>query len=106
MANDLFREMVSIARDYFHPFKAENLIRSWCEKCGTNEEEVTIHHLPSIILIIATDNKLYDKLKFHEYLEIMKRFVAFSNQLEEKDIGSIKEFVREQKDMKKKGEIS
>lgn len=101
MANDLFREMVSIARDYLHPFQAETLIRKWCEKCGTNEDEVKSEHLPSLVLIIATDNSLYDKLKFHQYIDMMKRFMTFSNRLEECDLEKAREFVREQKDQKK-----
>jgi hypothetical protein len=95
MANDLFREMVEIARDYFHPFLAETMIRSWCERCGTNDDEVCTLHLPSIILIIATDDNIYKKLKFHQYLDFMKRFIAFSNRFEDKDPERSRKFIEE-----------
>ena len=96
MANDLFREMVAIAREYLHPFLAETLIRKYCEQCGSSEDSLDIKHLPSIVLAIATDNSLYSKLKFHQYVEMMKKFMAFSNQSEEGDITETKEFVRQQ----------
>ena len=96
MANDLFREMVSIAREYLHPFLAETYIRKYCEKCGSSEDDVEIKHLPSIVLALATDNSLYSKLKFHQYVEMMKKFMAFSNQFEKGDIEETKEFVRQQ----------
>ena len=105
MANDLFRDLVSIARNYLHPFQAETYIHKWCEKCNTNEDDVKPTHLPSIVLAISTDNTIYDKLKFHQYLEMLKRFMAFSNQYEDGNLEQTKEFVREQKDLKKKESI-
>lgn len=95
MANDLFREMISIAREYLHPFLAESLIRKWCEKCGTNEENVKVEHLPSIVLAIATDENLYQKLKFHQYLDMMKKFMEFSNRLENTDQKPAQEFSKQ-----------
>ena len=82
MTSDLFRDLVSIARDYLHPFQAESLVHSWCEKCGVVDDNVTKEHLPSIVLSIATDNTIYQKLKFHQYLDMMKRFISFSNKLD------------------------
>jgi hypothetical protein len=101
MANDLFRDMVSIARQYLHPFLAENLIRKLCEQCGTSEDDVNTSHLPSIVLAIATDNSLYQKLKFHQYLNMMKKFMAFSNHCEEGDMEKAREFIRDSKTQKK-----
>jgi hypothetical protein len=101
LANDLFREMVSIAREYLHPFLAESLIRKLCEQCGTNEDDVSTSDLPSIVLAIATDNNLYQKLKFTQYIDMMKRFMAFSNQYEDGNVEKAREFVREQKTHKK-----
>jgi hypothetical protein len=104
MTTDLFRELVSIARDYLHPFQAESFVHSWCEKCGVIDDNVTIEHLPSIVLIIATDNTLYQKLKFHQYLNMMKRFIAFSNNFETCNPDDTREFLREKKGEKKKKE--
>ena len=39
-------------------------------------------------------------LQFHQYLEMLKRFMAFSNQYEDGNLEQTKEFVREQKDLK------
>lgn len=97
MANDLFRKMVSIAREYLHPFLAESLINKLCENCGTTENEVTPDHLPSIMLAIATENELYQKLKFHEYLDMMKKFMDFSNALEKEEPEKMREFARKHK---------
>jgi hypothetical protein len=103
MANDLFREMISIAREYLHPFLAESLIRKWCEKCGTNEENVKPEHLPSIVLAIATDDNLYQKLKFHQYLDMMKKFMEFSNRIENPSLKATEE-MSPQMEIEKKAE--
>jgi hypothetical protein len=102
MANDLFRKMVSIAREYIHPFLVESLINKLCEKCGTTENEVTPDHLPSILLAIATENELFEKLKFHEYLDMMKKFMDFSNSIEQKIPEKICDIPRKHKNNIKK----
>ena len=93
MVNELFREMVEIVRDYFHPFLAKSMIRVWCERCGISEDEVCTLHSPSIISVIATDDNIYQKLKFHQYLNLMKRFIAFSNRFEDTDPEITRRFI-------------
>ena len=85
MANNLFRDLTSILRGYFDPFFAETLTYEMCERCATSEDEISANHLPQFMLAIATHQKLLDKLKAHEFSEMMKKFMTLSNRLENMD---------------------
>jgi hypothetical protein len=105
MANDLYRELVSIAREYVNPFYADTLITRCCEKCGTTEDEINCDHLSAVMLAIVSDSKLLAQLTKHQFSKLMKKYMLLSNRLEEGDPDKTRKFVREQKDIKRKGEI-
>lgn len=105
MANDLYRELVSIAREYVNPFYADTLITRCCDKCGTTEDEISCEHLSAVMLAIVSDSKLLAQLTKHQFSKMMKKYMILSNRLEEGDPDNARKFVREQKGIKKKGEV-
>jgi len=106
MANDLYRELVSIAREYVNPFYADTLITKCCEKCGTTEDEISCEHLSAVMLTIVSDSKLLAYLTKHQFSKMMKKFMILSNRLEEGDPDKMRKFVREQKGLKKKEDLA
>ena len=83
MANDLFRELISIMREYINLFSAETIIMNACEKNGTTPDSVEAMHMPLILLSIATDIDILTNLKSHEFSDMMAKYISLSNRLEE-----------------------
>ncbi len=98
MANDLFREIVSIIRGYTDPFFAQLLLKKGCEQVGTTPDDLDLEHLPSLLLIMATDSQLLGKIKEHQFSRIAKKVMAISNrQNDQLDHSKVREIVDDYK---------